>query len=138
MTPHRLTLSWSMDVRSWTWRCSGTSSTGLPVSAWITTTSSMVRLRADGRNFGLDMRASGRRWRAMLSVYNEAMTEVKWETRHIITVGGDTERTNIEGHMQQKYPWEEWFERRRVVLMRGEDYRCSQSTMAQTIRNAAS
>lgn len=38
----------------------------------------------------------------------------------------------------RKYPWEEWFGQRRIVLLRGVHYRCSQSTMAQSIRNNAS
>lgn len=40
--------------------------------------------------------------------------------------------------MQRKYPWEEWFGLKRVVLLRGVHYHCSQSTMAQTVRNNAS
>ncbi len=39
----------------------------------------------------------------------------------------------------RKYGWEEWFDRHgRTILVRGVDYHCSQSTMAQTIRNNAS
>ena len=38
----------------------------------------------------------------------------------------------------RKYPWEEWFGRPSTVLVRGVHYRCSQSTMVQTIRNNAS
>src|SRR5579859_256308 len=38
----------------------------------------------------------------------------------------------------RKYPWEEWFGKPRTVLVRGVHYHCSQSTMAQTIRNNAS
>lgn len=37
-----------------------------------------------------------------------------------------------------KYPWYAWFERPRVEIVRGVDYTCSQSSMAQTIRNNAS
>lgn len=40
--------------------------------------------------------------------------------------------------MKRKYQWEEWFGRRRTVLVRGVHYHCSQSTMAQTVRNNAS
>lgn len=40
--------------------------------------------------------------------------------------------------MRRKYPWEEWLGRVRTVLLRGVHYRCSQSTMCQTIRNNAS
>lgn len=40
--------------------------------------------------------------------------------------------------MQRKYPWEEWFGSKITVLVRGEDYDCSQSTMVQIIRNRAS
>lgn len=36
------------------------------------------------------------------------------------------------------YSWDEWFGRQRFVLRRGTDYRCSQSVMAQQIRNNAS
>ena len=35
------------------------------------------------------------------------------------------------------YKWEEWFGRRRIVLVRGVNYDCSQSTMVQMIRNNA-
>lgn len=38
----------------------------------------------------------------------------------------------------RKYPWEEWFSNKITVLVRGEDYDCSQSTMIQMIRNKAS
>ena len=38
----------------------------------------------------------------------------------------------------RKYPWERWFTKSRIILIRGIDYHCSQSTMAQTIRNNAS
>ena len=38
----------------------------------------------------------------------------------------------------RKYPWEEWFGRPSTILVRGTDYHCSQSTMAQTVRNNAS
>lgn len=40
--------------------------------------------------------------------------------------------------MKRIYPWEEWFRARRITLLRGVHYGCSQSTMAQTIRNNAS
>ena len=40
--------------------------------------------------------------------------------------------------MKRKYPWEEWFRYPHTVLMRGIHYHCSQSTMAQTVRNNAS
>lgn len=36
-----------------------------------------------------------------------------------------------------KYPWDQWLARRRRRLQRGADYACSQSAMAQQIRNAA-
>lgn len=39
---------------------------------------------------------------------------------------------------RRKYPWELWFSRPRVVIVRGIDYDCSQATMVQSIRNAAS
>ena len=35
------------------------------------------------------------------------------------------------------YEWDNWFARRRFTLRRGEDYRCSQSSMSQQVRNAA-
>lgn len=38
----------------------------------------------------------------------------------------------------RKYNWEGLFDRLRTILVRGVDYHCSQSTMAQTIRNNAS
>lgn len=37
-----------------------------------------------------------------------------------------------------KYPWSSWFARTRVEIVRGVDYTISQSTMHQSIRNAAS
>lgn len=40
--------------------------------------------------------------------------------------------------MKRKYPWERWFSLSRFVLLRGVHYLCSQSTMAQTVRNNAS
>lgn len=40
--------------------------------------------------------------------------------------------------MRKKYPWNEWFAQPRTILLRGVDYDCSQSTMAQTVRNNAS
>lgn len=39
---------------------------------------------------------------------------------------------------KRKYPWDDWFGQPITVLVRGEDYHCSQSTMVQTIRNNAS
>ena len=39
---------------------------------------------------------------------------------------------------QRLYNWEYWFSRSRTVLLRGVDYRCSQSTMVQIVRNNAS
>lgn len=39
--------------------------------------------------------------------------------------------------MQRKYPWEEWFKEKITVIVRGEDYDCSQSSMVQSIRNRA-
>lgn len=39
--------------------------------------------------------------------------------------------------MRQKYKWELWFVRDKTVLLRGVDYDCSQSSMVQSIRNAA-
>jgi hypothetical protein len=36
------------------------------------------------------------------------------------------------------YPWDDWFGRKTVTIMRGVHYRCSQSTMQQIIRNNAS
>lgn len=42
------------------------------------------------------------------------------------------------GIVRRKYPWEEWFEQERVVLLRGVHYACSQSTMVQMVRNNAS
>lgn len=35
------------------------------------------------------------------------------------------------------YDWDKWFARRRFRLLRGTHYFCSQSTMSQQIRNAA-
>ena len=40
--------------------------------------------------------------------------------------------------MHRKYPWEEWFAEGVFTLTRGLHYDCSQSTMAQTVRNNAS
>jgi hypothetical protein len=37
-----------------------------------------------------------------------------------------------------KYNWKDWLSRPRTVLVRGVDYHCSQSTMVQLLRNAAS
>jgi len=37
----------------------------------------------------------------------------------------------------RKYPWEEWFGGYRFELRRGRDYTCSDSSMAQQIRNQA-
>lgn len=39
---------------------------------------------------------------------------------------------------RRKYSWEKWFDTPRTTLRRGVDYHCSQSTMAQTVRNNAS
>lgn len=39
--------------------------------------------------------------------------------------------------MTKKYNWELWFVRDRTILLRGVDYTCSQSSMCQSIRNAA-
>lgn len=39
---------------------------------------------------------------------------------------------------RRKYQWEEWFGRRRTILVRGVDYHCSQASMVQSIRNGAS
>lgn len=39
--------------------------------------------------------------------------------------------------MRQKYKWELWFVRDKTVIRRGVDYDCSQSSMCQSIRNAA-
>ncbi len=38
----------------------------------------------------------------------------------------------------KKYLWDDLFKRARTVLLRGDDYDCSQSTMSQQIRNEAS
>ena len=40
--------------------------------------------------------------------------------------------------MQRKYLWEKWLAHARTVLLRGVHYHCSQSSMAQTVRNNAS
>lgn len=40
--------------------------------------------------------------------------------------------------MRRKYPWEEWFALGTFTLVGGVHYHCSQSTMAQTVRNNAS
>jgi hypothetical protein len=37
----------------------------------------------------------------------------------------------------RKYDWDDWFNRSFTVLIRGRDYRCSQSSMVQQVRNAA-
>ena len=39
---------------------------------------------------------------------------------------------------KRKYRWEEWFDRPRTTLVRGVDYRCSQSMMSQQVRSNAS
>lgn len=39
---------------------------------------------------------------------------------------------------RKTYPWEEWFSTPSTVIVKGLDYKCSQSTMCQMIRNAAS
>lgn len=47
-------------------------------------------------------------------------------------------------HGNRKYPWEEWFNQlltardKTGVLVRGEHYQCSTSSMIQSIRNEAS
>lgn len=38
----------------------------------------------------------------------------------------------------RKYPWEVWFNRARTILLRGQHYSVSQSSMIQIIRNNAS
>ena len=38
----------------------------------------------------------------------------------------------------KKYDWETWFAQGRVVIRRGVDYFCTQSSMASQVRNAAS
>lgn len=38
----------------------------------------------------------------------------------------------------KRYKWDDWFALRKFILRRGEQYSCSQSSMAQQIRNAAS
>ena len=40
--------------------------------------------------------------------------------------------------MARKYHWDEWLGKAKTIIRQGLDYQCSQSTMAQTIRNAAS
>lgn len=35
------------------------------------------------------------------------------------------------------YDWNDWFNRARFVLRKGEDYHCPQSSMAQQVRNQA-
>lgn len=40
--------------------------------------------------------------------------------------------------MRRKYPWKEWFRKRRLQLVRGRDYDCSPGSFAQQLRNAAS
>lgn len=37
-----------------------------------------------------------------------------------------------------RYPWPAWFRRDRFTLRRGRDYRSTQATFGQQIRNAAS
>lgn len=39
--------------------------------------------------------------------------------------------------MRKIYKWEEWFKERDFTIHRGRDYVCSQSGMAQQIRQAA-
>lgn len=39
---------------------------------------------------------------------------------------------------KRKYKWREWFDQREFILTQGEHYHCSQSTMAQVVRNNAS
>ncbi len=40
--------------------------------------------------------------------------------------------------MNRKYRWDDWLGRPQTVLVRGVHYRCSQSSMCQSIRNNAS
>lgn len=40
--------------------------------------------------------------------------------------------------MPKMYCWEQWFSRRFTLLVSGRDYYCSQSSMAQSVRNNAS
>jgi hypothetical protein len=44
----------------------------------------------------------------------------------------------LERGRPRKYPWDEWLGRPETVLVRGVHYHCSQSTMTQNIRCAAS
>lgn len=37
----------------------------------------------------------------------------------------------------RKYHWEEWFGRPRTVILRGRDYKCSQSAMWQQVKDKA-
>jgi hypothetical protein len=39
---------------------------------------------------------------------------------------------------RRKYDWDTWFDRPVTILRRGVHYQCPQSTMANSIRNAAS
>jgi hypothetical protein len=41
------------------------------------------------------------------------------------------------GAATRKYPWEQWFALGQITLLYGIHYRCSQSTMCQSVRNAA-
>lgn len=46
--------------------------------------------------------------------------------------------TEEERKLNRKYPWKDWFKHPITVLLYGVHYDCSQSTMAQTVRNNAS
>jgi len=37
----------------------------------------------------------------------------------------------------RKYPWEQWFARKRLRLVKGQQYDCQPHSMAQQVRNAA-
>lgn len=39
---------------------------------------------------------------------------------------------------KRKYRWDDWFDCPRTVLVRGQDYQCSQSAMTGQLRNRAS
>lgn len=52
---------------------------------------------------------------------------------------GRSKRKNFEVQMPAKlYDWDARFTRRGFVLWKGRDYNCSQSSICQQIRNAAS
>lgn len=42
------------------------------------------------------------------------------------------------GRFEAVYAWDRWFGKDEFRLVRGVDYQCSQSTMCQSVRNAAS